>query len=516
MNRKKTVFLILCIAALCFSGTGCKNKESVNSGKDTLELSMHMHFFGYCVYDNNWSMFKKAEELTGVKITGTASSTVSDSSQAFNMMLADEKLPDIIHYRVDELNKIGMDGALIPLDDLIEQYAPNIKRIYEEHPEFRKKSVAPDGKIYEIRGSSYGFDAASLPSQAWFVRQDWLDALGLKAPTTIDELYNVLKAFREKDPNGNGEKDEIPYFNRSCSLEPLLNLFYTKINWYDSNNDGQVEFGPVTDNYKTAMITLSKWYKEGLIDQELFSRGSNARDQLFSSNNGGTTNDWISSTMAYNSKFASSVDGFKLAVMAPPKDINGNAKEYLVRYANHSYGWGISKDNKNPIETIKYMDFWMSEVGCELNAYGVEGLHYNVIDGKKVFTDTVINAQEGVPKYMRMQGQVETGTIGSIESEYQGMIPEAQEAFRFYRDNNYCSADLNDLDYMFTKEEKDIISAYYTNIKTYINEQTQKWFMGEDTINDATWNNYIKTLEGMKLKDIQEIYQKAYRRYLDA
>ena len=487
MKRKTIKVLSMLLSAVLAVGSmaGCgKDKPVSTDPSDKVNLSMFMHFMGYCVYDEEWPIFQKAAELTGVTLKGTASETISDSSQAFNTMLASKKLPDIIHGSYTNLNDIGKEGALIPLEDLIDEYAPHIKELLKKYPDFKKRATADDGRIYYLPGSLSGLEISALPSTGWFVRQDWLDKLGLKQPTTIEELVKVWTAFRNDDPNGNGVKDEIPFFARVEGVNPLFNLFDTQQSGYKPEN-GKIVFAPVTDKFKMAVKEIAKWYKDGLIDEEIFTRGNSTREQLLGGNIGGSCHDWFSSTGAYSSKYADQIPGINFIPMAPPANINGDVIEYSSRSPLHSYGWSISKDNAHPERTMQYFDFWYTQEGKDLISYGVEGTHYNVVDGKKVFTDLVLKAEDGAPTYMRNIGQAEIGAVRDFDAEYQAMGKEAKEGFDLYMSNGYCQPPVEFAE--FTEEENSIKEKYAADINTYANEQRQKWIMGAEDV-DATWD----------------------------
>jgi len=505
----KALSMLLAMILACGSMAGCgKNEATTSQTSDNVELSMFMHFMGYCVYDEEWPIFQKAAEITGVSLTGTASETISDSSQAFNTMLASKKLPDIIHGSYTNLNDIGKEGALIPLEDLIDEYAPHIKELLEKYPDFKKRATADDGHIYYLPGSLSGLEISALPSTGWFVRQDWLDKLGLEQPQNIDDLVKVWTAFRNDDPNGNGVKDEIPFFARVDSVNPLFNLFDTQQSGYKPD-DGKIVYAPSTEKYKIAVREIAKWYKDGLIDEEIFTRGNSSREQLLGGNMGGSCHDWFSSTGAYSTKYAEQIPGINFIPMAPPANINGDVVEYASRSPLHSYGWSISKDNQNPERTMEYFDFWYTQEGKDLISYGVEGVHYNVVDGKKVFTDLVLKAEDGAPTYMRKIGQAEIGAVRDFDAEYQAMGKEAKAGFDLYMNNGYCKAPIEFAE--FTEEENAIKEKYAADINTYADEQRQKWIMGAEDV-DATWDKYVETLESMHLAEVTAIYQAAYDR----
>lgn len=510
MNKFKKIGALGLAAVLGLGAlSGCGAKQQTSTGDGAVEMDIFMHFYGYCVFDDDWDVFKVAAEKTGVTLHGTAVETVSDSAQAFSTMLAEKKLPDIICYMGNELKKNGERGALVPLEDLISEYAPNIQKFFEECPEAKVAATASDGHIYYIPGTLAPVDMKNLPSMGFFIRQDWLDKLGLSVPKTVDEYHDVLKAFREKDPNGNGKKDEIPYFDRKGALEELFQLFAAHGKEYVK--DGVYKLGFLEEEYKNAIQEIAKWYSEDIIDKEIFTRGNQAREQLLSSNLGGSTHDWFSSTASYNEKYPE--NGMNFVPIAPPADINGVVKEDMARSLLHGLGWGISKDNKDPIRTIKYFNWWLSDEATQLHSYGIEGVHYNVVNGEKVFTEEVLKGEGGVPNYLRNIGAlVEFGAINDIGAELAGMNELARKGFNMYLDNNYIQPSAPALSY--NREEQKVIDAYENNIKTFVSEQQQKWILGTEDV-DATWDRYIETLKSMNVDEYLKALQSAYVRYTE-
>ena len=501
-------FLAALLAAVMALGmlSGCGKKDpKINT--DTNELTMFMHFYGYCVYDEEWPIWQKAAELTGVKIKGVASKTISDSSQAYNTMLVSNTLPDIIHYQRGDLERLAADGGLIPLNDLIDKYAPNIKKYFETYPDAKAK-CSIDGEVYFVNGSNAGLDKGGEPAvqKGWFIRTDWLKKLGLEVPKTLDEFYKVMVAFKTQDPNGNGKADEIPLFERQEGISQYIQLFDAYNSWHV--RDGVIVKGETEEQYKNAMKELQKWYKEGLIDQEIFTRGQQSREQLLGQDIGGCTSDWFSSTSSFNDKLKDVVPGFEFMPMDPPADVNGVVKETSTRPTFYNMAWGISKDCKDPVTAIKYLDFWMSDIGKELISYGVEGVHYTKENGEYKYTELVTGASEGVPNFMRNQGQVEIGTIMSIDSEIMGMNEIGREGFMNYINKKYA---VENYDSLLTTEEYVEESKITSKITTYIKEMQQKWIMGEADV-DATWDNYIKTINDYGYKRAQEIETIGYKR----
>lgn len=330
-------------------------------------------------------------------------------------------------------------------------------------------------------------------------------------PTTVDEYYNVLTAFRNNDPNGNGKKDEIPYFSRNKMINPLLQLWNAKSGLYIKDDGKTVAYGKTEEEYKNAIKQISKWYQEGLIDPEIFSRGSQAREQLLSTNVGGATHDWFSSTGAFN-KYSDQIPGFSWIAIAPPADINGVVKEDVQRSPLRGSGWAISKDNKYPVETIKFFDWWFSDEGRTIYAYGIEGVDYTIVNGEPVFTDYAINQPNGVAMYLRDMGQLEIGAPMSNKAEIAAMTEQAKAGYTMYNDSDWYKNSLFPV-LPYTNEEEKIFADKGTACTTLISEREQSWIMGTLDI-DSTWDQYLADLKSMGYDEWLKAYQDAYERYL--
>ena len=193
-------------------------QEDLRIVDEPLELTIHMHWpraQGYGVGGDASQIYpveQAAREMTGIHlIDNTSGKNSTDAAEAMNLLLAQGDLPDIVGGNLIQqpVNQYGPEGAFLPLNELVKEHAPNIQAFWDANPELQQAISSYDGNYYYI---------PYLPDgefgRAWYIRQDWLDALGLEQPQNVDEYYQVLKAFREQDPNGNGLKDEIPYFAR--------------------------------------------------------------------------------------------------------------------------------------------------------------------------------------------------------------------------------------------------------------------------------------------------------------
>jgi len=481
-----------------------------------LTLDIHFHTKKY-VYDNEWPVEKEAARLTNVHLNNVASMATTKSEEAFNLLIASGDLPDVVGGSAirDNVNRYGPEGAFIPMNDLIDKYAPHIKAFFDKNPEIRSSILAADGNIYYI---------PYLPDgkfgRGYFIRKDWLNKLNLEVPNTIDELHDVLVAFRDNDPNGNGEKDEVPLFMRNWEeLIRMVTLWGGRMSGSDMFHDfyvdkGTMAHGYVGAGYKEGIKNLAKWYKEGLIDAEVFTRGSRSREYLLSNNLGGMTHDWFASTAGYNDSLAKTVPGFQFRAMLPPISTNGKRVEEHRRAKVKVEGWSMSFNNKNPIETMKYFDFYFTEEGRRLANFGIEGVNYDMIDGKPIFKkemlekDTPLNAQ-----LWEIGSQIPRGFYQDHAYELQWSNKFALEGVNMYDKEETANGLLVEpfLGVALNEKEKATFDKNWATIRDYMLEMQQAWILGSRDI-DADWDSYMAQVERMGYSDVLKVMQSAYDR----
>lgn len=474
---------------------------------DPIELTFfYAGLNGTTPFEDDYPVFTEAARLTNVTLTGTVPTTNTDPYQAFNTMMASGELDDVVTANKSDFDQYAGQGAFIPLEELIEEYAPNIKAFLDEHPDVKKGITSFDGHIYFLpRYEDSG------TAKGWYIRKDWLEALNLEEPQTVDEVYNVLKAFKEQDPNGNGQQDEVPFFNREGTMSDIYNLFGIRQNFSINEETGKVQYSKYVPEYKTAVENAAKWYAEGLIDQEIFTRGANSREELLGNNTGGMTHDWFTSTSSYNEKLQESVPGINFDVIAPPADINGDVWEDTNRTQEY-VGWGISATNEYPEETIKYFDFWYTESGKRLYNYGVEGVHYNLIDGQPEYTSDFLATDKSMTAVWNENGMaLFIGGYKEFNAERQFMSEEALVGMDLYTNNNYIKDAFPSLP--FSEEERKVISDTLPAVQSYMDEQEQKWIMGTEDVN-STFDQYMETCKNLGMDDVLAAYDSAYQRYL--
>ena len=238
---------------------------------------------------NDLEIILQIEEKTNIHIEWIMAG--SGLTEKRSIMLATGDLPDIIMKDVTatELVTYGENGTFIPMQELISKYAPNIVSLFEQTEGLKGFVTAPDGNIYGVpRMNAAPWTKAN---GLGMINTTWLKNLNLEMPTTIDEFYAVMKAFKEQDANGNGDpNDEIPMafgkYNNSgattlsdvSGISYLLSAFGVPMGIeYMDVQDGKVVCIAQEDEYKEAISFLNKMFSEGLIDIESFTM---SREQL--------------------------------------------------------------------------------------------------------------------------------------------------------------------------------------------------------------------------------------------
>lgn len=307
--------------------------------------------------------------------------------------LASGSLPDIIVAGAYGVSNLASEGAIIPLDDYLD-LIPNIVAAVGEDRMANWRSA--DGHIYTIP------TIVDVPgSQSVMIRQDWLDALGMKAPESWDEWLTLWRAIRDNDLNGNGDTtDEIPLAlekgtdGERC-LASLLNAFGIAASadtQFCVLDDGTYTLVYEHPRYKEFLQAVQDLYKEGLLDQEFATRTQSELFTAMDSDLVGTCMTWAerAKLSTYSNRDGGDTDALWTCV--PP--ITGPYGDRMTQERNAVSGvWCITTaaEKAGKVEDILKLFNWnFSEEGIVLYNYGLEGVHHDVVDGKYVLKPEVV------------------------------------------------------------------------------------------------------------------------------
>ncbi|WP_409347151.1 extracellular solute-binding protein [Paenibacillus sp. MBLB4367] len=455
-----------------------------------------------------WNEYKK---MTNVNVEWTE--VPSDQlKEKKNIVLASGEYPDAFFgsgFTASDLQKYGQQGAFIKLNDLIEKNAPNIKKLIDQNPEVKKAITMPDGNIYSIPTmADPSFKAMRSGSFLWYQKQ-WLDKVGMSEPKTTEELYTFLKKVKEQDPNiipigGSAITSLIPHLKGAWGLG---NRGTSHGNVDVDPKTGELRFIPASTEYKEMLQYITKLYSEGLLDKDIFSAN---RDQMIANGTQGK----YAVHPGYNPEVAWKQKGYIGGL--PLKGPNG--EQLYANAGSLAMGIGqfvITKSNKNPDVTMRWIDYLYSDEGAKMFFMGFENVTYTkTADGQYEYMDEIKNNPKGltqdqaVGQYLVWPGG---GYAGLLKPQFfkgaEGTPASAEAAKKV--ESQYPKEIWPPFTY--TVEELDKLSALQTDITTYVTEMQAKFITG--SIPFTEWDKYTATLQKMGLDNYMKIYKAAYDRY---
>jgi len=489
---------------------GSFNATGLPVVNDTIQLRIPIIKAHYHNDINEMVTIQSLEEKTNIDVEWEQVPSESWSERK-NLMFASGEYPDAFFngLTTQDVVNYGSQGVLIPLEDLIDQYAPNIKKIFDENPRVRQMATAPDGHIYSVPW----FEDKSFFEyrNTFLINKTWLDALGLQVPTTTDELIDVLKAFKERDPNGNGQADEIPAtFRHNTTTQGYYEL-YGAFGLADaltgfSVRDGKVVFEPTLPEYKEAIAFLHRLYGEGLIDPETFTQNS---EQLISKTKSETP--IVGLIASFNGTYEL---GDRVGEYVAVPALKGPNGDQLWRRQDNRIilnFFSITSANEHPEATMRLVDT-MNEPRTALEfKMGPFGTHMREKDNGMI---EVLPPQEGMDT-SHWIGSVTPSTalpllvskewIEKIEKTTSDQL--RQSFYEIYKPH-IVPEEMTYPNMYVTEEQNQRLSVLGTDIMTYVRQTEARWIVEGGVEQD--WEKYLQDLTNMGLSEMMDIKQAAY------
>lgn len=561
---KRTVIMLMCILVLLTSltvGCGSSNTEQNSStaaqgqttaaattagttaaaapdtvqlpiatDNPTIRLTVVDSWYPQAPYSNDLPIFKELVKRTGVNIKWEC----LPDDQYWNVMktrvAAATDLPDLFTLP-DAAMKLGQQGLIIPLNDLIDKYAPDIKRVLGECAPLRQVTTEADGKIYSIAAYGAGLYMMS-PCAPMLIRKDWVDKTGLQIPKNADELYKVLKAF--KDQNVNGKGDVIPLSTDPTSLGGMWafgTLFDLEFNYdtrfssyyYPDDSNTKLVNDMTRPEAKDYFMWLAKLYEEGLLDKEFATNNYDGLMSKIANGKVGAHMNFVANIKSLNTSCQQAGDAnANWYAVEPFTAMNGKQQSILIGGTGRVYPqFGISKDCKNPDIVLKVFDYFgYTKEGYTLSRFGVEGLSYTKDSSGNIhFTDLVVNNPN---KLSIVQAMWSLGGNTNLPICY-----ATSDIKSMYMDQTaYVEKDPIQLDgvnrlqpYYVTSlmpalkptaDETTELSQFVNDCVTFRDEQLQKFIMGQRDFSE--WDSFISDWKKMGMDREEQIVQAMYSR----
>ena len=456
------------------------------------------------------AMFQKLEEITGVHLDITAVSTENDAND-FMLRCASGDLTDLIqkgstHYTGGGAKAIE-DDVLMDMLPLLEEYSVNYWNIMNSDPNIYKNVVNDEGQVPTLIGMYKDY---YYTDQGFWIRQDILDEVGKDVPTTIDELDDVLSAFKE-----HGLTDGLVVLSAgNCDL--LQRAYGADARLVD----GKVQNAGLSDNYKDYLKKMHEYYEKGYINVDFVTYNESDTkppQDVVLSDNAGIFNEDVASIAGYY--LMSNTAGFELAPMGQIRLKEGDTLDtgFIGVKAADKYSLSMSTQCSDPELAIKYMDYLFSDEGFMLANYGIEGDTYTMVDGEPQFTDLILNNPDGFDWQLCQSLYINPGfpclnDLSAQELTYNDAQKAAVDTWvAAYDSSDETMPNTQWLSY--TTDESYTRADLQTDLETTQEEFRLKAITGQVDI-DAGWDDYVAQCESQGFYDLQAIDQAAVDRYM--
>ena len=526
MKRRHVFYLLLALlvaVSMAAWAEGGKESSQGDVGDDNFNLT------GYPIVNETISLqigimkdathgdFEKMQVLNDyMDLTNIQIDWLEIPSTTYNekkhLLFASGDYPDAFYGRglsgMDEQQYGMTEGILIPLQDLVSNYAPNIRRAFTEMPHIKNSVTLPDGNIYGIPNVF----SIRWNDEKLYVNTDWLDKLGLSFPETVNEFRDMLRAFKNQDPNGNGLKDEIPLsiWTGWYGFGSLYGSWgapdYRHHHMWVEN--GVVQFVPAMESYREGLIFFNGLWNEGLIDIETFTQGNEDLNAK-----GKNEPEILGSLTRHVVDYPVGPERFWHYRAIPPLKGPTGVQTWAAPYPNFRKAeFTITDKCQYPREAIRWVDYMFTDQGALEFNFGPEDIAWKWNDDG---TWMRLPPPEGVGENDFRNGLSPGGySMGWMSEDLDRRAVQADpEKYKRYHENwdiyipFFPKEELPE--FYWTEEQLEVISEIQAGLFSYVKEMEAKFISGAASIVDE-WDGYLAILEKMRLQNLMEIYQEAY------
>ncbi len=454
--------------------------------------------------------FTRMEARTGLSFTFQQYNDAAAWQAAKDAMFAQGgELPDVLFkaaLTTDELIRYTESGQLIDLLPLLEENAPNLWALLQENPDWLKAITLPNGKVGALPALQ-----ELAPQNAMWINKAWLDKLGLQEPTDMESLTKVLRAFRDRDPNGNNKKDEVPMlFLGSWELKFFSHAWGVVANDYNIYlADGQVHYWPQEDSFFELARTMRDLYAEELLDPNGFATSDAIRCVTDSD-----------ADITYGAFFAPTpltllpyTNGTENYVVMGPFEYEGKAvyRDLIGQVTRGTFA--ITSACEDPAALLRWVDILYTEEGAIEAMAGEEGVNYayREEDGR---WDWVGGAET-----LGLTGLAELTVYESGDMPW--LFPLAFNDKYVEANVGRMNAELSSLQaqtvkpfptYTLTEEENAYVGSLQLELGRYVDEMLARMVIGEIKINDETKAEFLSGLEERGVADMIAFWQEIAQR----
>lgn len=547
-KMKRRTVAILMAAACAFGMTACSDEKQaeapvqkaemneagtfpISKEKITLTVGVQQNQ-GIEDWETN-ALTKELEEKANVDLQFEIFPAADTASKISARVASQTELPDILALETTPLESYIDTGLFLPTTEYYND--PNMayyfnKRL-ESNPERKdfllRNAKSPDGEIYGV--FKYAPEIGNEYSGRMWINKTWLDKLGLPIPTTTEEYYQTLKAFVERDANGNGQKDEIGLIGSTNGWnqkpqDTLMNAFTyidTRYN-YLTAQDGKLSVAYTKPEYRAGLEYLNKLVSEGLLSPLTFTQDSSQLKTLAENPDAQLIGSLVAGSLSF---YTADSERKKDFVPLPP--LTGPDGVCYATYAPAMPGnpTFITKYCENPEVAFRMLDymyeenmsmwqrFGVPEVDWSTDVEGLKGLYEDSLGvscGFKQVNDIMgtnnSNYPNIFPAYREMLSPLSMQGIATPENPYDYTVFTAN-AVQYHLDK-HPEEIIERI--VYTTDETSQINDILTSLNTFRNESVARFIVGDKPFSE--WDSYVEELKKIGLEDFIQISQQAYDR----
>ena len=514
--KKLLVTLVILIAMMMLAGCAddtdtAADEGAGNQGDEPVVITALMYVGPHSGEPAELPSMIGFQEATNVQIEWTIVRAGWDDQKA--LLLAARDLPDTFwgNLTIDIRDIQANPELFAPLNDFIAN-STNISRMFEEEPDLLSFVTFPDGNIYSL---PHRMPLRPDTFDNTFINQVWLDNLGLPMPDCLDSFKYTLIAFRDRDPNGNGIADEIPYTwpggtSSMFGTHWLFGAFGLTCNIWGERimiRDGELIFTPTEDGWRDAILYMRDLYAEGLIDMEAFTQDwgmafAKWQDPAVLV---GVTNQWSKSA-------AFGPNAYQYATLPPLRGVDGERRwrSNPINLRSAPNTWVMSADASNPEAAFALIDHIYDPANGVQLYFGSYGVGIEKLEDGRVELLPPGDPDMTNDAWMWYIAFNDMGPYYVSREFEELIIPNDWVLSRLDSDMLFRPYLQDPADIfptmIYSPEDTQELAVLRTDIDNFVEMRLAAWVTGERDI-IADWDEYLQQLEGMGLPRKMEIYR---------
>lgn len=455
---------------------------------------------------NTHLFFKRMTEQTGVTFTFRQYTEYDKWTEAKAQMLAGGSVPDVM-FKAEltqrEIAAFHEKGLLLDLAPLLETNAPNLYALIQGDENLRAAITQPDGAIVTLPSIN------ELPSNnAMWINRQWLETLGLEAPTDKDTLRAVLEAFRDRDPNGNGKKDEIPLsFLGVWDLKFLGHAFGLIANDYNVFVDdaGQAQYLASQPEFRSFVAWLRDLYRDGLLAKDGFTTADTLRQ--VTDEKAAVTYGMLLGTTPLNLLPYGGSGAYQVLM---PLYFNGRQIYRDLVGTVYPGAYAISAACKEPEKLLAWVDILYTQEGGLLASVGQEGADYE-IDPEDGTWDWIGDISSNGQRLMQEVTICDSGNMPwrypvAFQLKY-ARKDSVSQLSELYALREYCRLPYPIVTLSAADSQR--VNTLQYELGKYLDTAMSRFIIGEVELTDESWQIFQDTLREKGLDEFMSIWQNA-------